>query len=144
MPLARSFFRTQLDPHASLEPFIPFLQESLLAACRADQCPSAARLAELIADGADANYRGGAYGWPPLHWLAIRGHHDAIPSLVQLGALVNTQDDSGISAVFLAAQNGHFMAFGALKSLKADIGLATASGVKTPVDALINYLRQGY
>jgi CDK inhibitor PHO81 len=45
--------------------------------------------------------------WTPLFFAASEGHDDCVQELLQAGALLNTVDDSGHSAMYWAAWAGH-------------------------------------
>lgn len=100
-------------------------QTALLAAASKNHLA----IAKLLLDrGANPEYRDPA-GWTPLiHATYFGSSLELISLLVEKGANVNTQNDRGVTALYLAAAGGHEAYVQHLLKLGADPKLATKSG----------------
>ena len=100
----------------------------LLEASRADQD---ARIARLIAGGADVHQRG-LHGDTALHWAAFHGRETIVAQLIASGADVDAAVDNGSTPLHQAAYRGHTGVVELLIVHGAELNRRTRSGV-TPL-----------
>ena len=100
----------------------------LLDASRADQD---ARIARLIAGGADVHQRG-LHGDTALHWAAFHGRETIVAQLIASGADVDAAVDNGSTPLHQAAYRGHTGVVELLIVHGAELNRRTRSGV-TPL-----------
>ncbi|GMH36829.1 hypothetical protein BSKO_04702 [Bryopsis sp. KO-2023] len=65
------------------------------------------KVKELLSKGADPSSTHGDFNSTPLVSAAFNGHVGIVEMLIEKGANVDTQNNRGVSALFLAAQEGH-------------------------------------
>lgn len=68
------------------------------------------------------------YGRIPLHYAALDGDLDAVIRLLELGSLVDAQDDNGWTALHFAAQDGHSKIVEKLLRRGANLKLVNSHG----------------
>lgn len=107
---------------------MPAAAGPLLEASRADQD---ARIARLIAGGADVHQRG-LHGDTALHWTAFHGRETIVAQLIASGADVDAAVDNGSTPLHQAAYRGHTGVVELLIVHGAELNRRTRSGV-TPL-----------
>ncbi|MGE0814176.1 MAG: ankyrin repeat domain-containing protein [Vicinamibacterales bacterium] len=88
-----------VQPAADADGLTPLMR----AAARGD----AARVASLVAGGADVNAAHATLKLTPLMFAAYAGHDAVVQALLEKGATANLKDAAGASAADWAAQGGH-------------------------------------
>lgn len=95
------------------------------------------QLDQLLAQGADVNYKRPSDGATPLHLIAQNGRAPIGGYLLSNGADVNAKDNSGSTPLHYAAQNGHFAVVKTLIYKGADVNAQRGDGA-TPLDLAIS------
>ena len=83
----------------------------------------------LVAHGVDPDKRGGRNDWTPLMHAIHKNQRQAIRALLAGGANVNSQNDSGLSALIMAAGYGYTDIVKNLLNSGADPYLETEEGL---------------
>jgi ankyrin repeat protein len=83
---------------------------------------------ELIAKGADVNYRDPELGDSALHRAAMEGHTETARALIERHANVNARDDLGDRPLHWAADGGHMDMIRLLLEKGADVTATNDDG----------------
>src|SRR3990167_303307 len=86
-----------------------------------------ARIAALLAAGADANLAGKG-GKTPLYLASGNGHTEVVRLLLDAGADLNLAGNNGRTPLYLASENGHAKVVQILLDAGADANLANHFG----------------
>jgi len=96
----------------------------------------------VMSDGAEIEDKDGTSGWTPLlRCAATTGDAEVAGALLDSGANVNTQDNSGKSALMMSCLNGHLRLTRLLLERGANIHLRSLHG-KTCMDMASSFDRQ--
>jgi ankyrin repeat protein len=95
------------------------------------------QLDQLLAQGADVNYKRPSDGVTPLHLIAQNGRAPIGGYLISGGADVNAKDNSGNTPLHWAAQNGHLAVVKILVDKGSDVNAKRGDGA-TPLDLAIS------
>jgi hypothetical protein len=95
------------------------------------------QLDQLLAQGADVNYKRPSDRATPLHLIAQNGRAPIGGYLISAGADVNAKDSSGGTPLHWAAQNGHFAVMRSLIDKGADPNVQRDDGA-TPLDLAVS------
>ncbi len=68
------------------------------------------------------------YGRSPLHYACLEGNLDEVKQRIADGALINMQDDNGLTPLCFAVQDKRYEIIRLLLSLEADTNLLDAHG----------------
>lgn len=86
-----------------------------------------------IAAGADLEEEKGDHDHTPLGIAALNGHKEVVVELLKAGALPNTEDHEGVTALSLAAHTTHENSLAIVKILLVMLILRGASSrIRTP------------
>ena len=69
-----------------------------------------------------------AYGWPLLHWAAVKGHLSAGEDLLDEGVNIHAKDEDGNTALHLACRENHSKFVGLLLMKGADLSVKNNAG----------------
>jgi ankyrin repeat protein len=107
--------------------------------CDAAETGDVITVRTLLERGASANYRAGPKRATALILAAQKGQDDVIQMLVARGAEIDAQNTDGVTAVFLAALNGHVSSTRLLARHGARLDLKTNKEGWTPLmGAVVN------
>ena len=111
------------------------MDPQLLFHCKLDDAAKSgdiAKVNELLAQGANPNYKDSMLNWTPLHQAAENGHLSVVLTLINHGADPNSKSTSSTTPLHLAAENGHSESVLALLQKGAAINALDENGM-TPL-----------